>query len=1042
MKKIFVSGVLFLAFIAPHFASAALYNASDLFGQYQTVTTRSSTFDFGGAQTTSEQLSAPYGIVLDKTNHRLFVSDVGSSRIMVFQLDSSNNITTTTAAHVLGQLDFDGSSGALGQNHVNGPGGLAYDEVGMRLFVADTGNNRVLVFDANPLNIADGEDAAYVLGEADFDGNPAVDPAAQLSGPLDVAYDSVDHRLFVADRNNARISIFNVATISNGQAASKVIGASNFSGGAPINSTSSAISDAHGLALDVAYNRLFVVDPSYNRILVFNVATSTITNGEAAQNVLGQVNFSDTSAGGSPNGLWAPQAANYDPVTGRLFVSNAVGTKGIVFNAATSTITNGENYQNVFSNGVGDQGSLGNLGGLFFDTSTGKLFVADVGGRATVYDATSITDDESAIAELGQYTATSVRNGSPDYTSSAASNGESLNARGFNTPTAVALDAVHHRLFVSDLNDRRVLVFALDENNNRASTSASYVFGQADFTSIAAGGGVVTTASGVGSVDALAYDSVHDRLFLSDKGNFRIMIFDTASSTIHNGEDASYVLGQPDFVTGNNPCGFGCTFNASTTSPDALRYDPVHDRLFAASYNRVSVFNVNPATLVNGKPADYVLGQPNFSSGGYLTSQSGMGSPFGLAYDSANERLFVAEDGNHRVGVWNVDPSAIHTGELADYVLGQIDFTTSDCGTTQTSLCYPEGLAYDSTTQHLYVSDNGNARVVVYDVATSTLAALQGIESQENVIGQTDFISSNTGTTQSKMNNNREMDFDPVNNNLFVTDISNHRVLQFDLIRITTNSLAAGTSGTAYSDTISATSTQGTVSYVVQSGSLPAGLSLNSASGAITGTPTTAGASSFTIEARDGFDTGNFIDRKSYSITIAQGSGGGGGNSNNNSGGGGGGGVLTYSGGGGGTPIPPSTIGSGNGSGIDIQALLQQLISLIKFADSKGLPLSSELRTIAGLASSPTSPGSGTTKYLFQRDLRFGMLHDEDIRRLQLFLIQKNLGPAAVALKAYGANANFGYRTQAALIEYQKYKKIDPALGFFGPLTRAAVNGE
>ena len=55
--------------------------------------------------------------------------------------------------------------------------------------------------------------------------------------------------------------------------------------------------------------------------------------------------------------------------------------------------------------------------------------------------------------------------------------------------------------------------------------------------------------------------------------------------------------------------------------------------------------------------------------------------------------------------------------------------------------------------------------------------------------------------------------------------------------------------GTAYSDSVSATNSP---TYSISSGTLPAGISLNSSTGAITGTPTTAQIYSFTIRAANG----------------------------------------------------------------------------------------------------------------------------------------------------------------------------------------------
>jgi uncharacterized protein YhjY with autotransporter beta-barrel domain len=63
--------------------------------------------------------------------------------------------------------------------------------------------------------------------------------------------------------------------------------------------------------------------------------------------------------------------------------------------------------------------------------------------------------------------------------------------------------------------------------------------------------------------------------------------------------------------------------------------------------------------------------------------------------------------------------------------------------------------------------------------------------------------------------------------------------------------LPAATVGTAYSEPLSASGGVTPYQYAVTSGALPAGLSLNTQTGAITGTPTTAGGASFTITATD-----------------------------------------------------------------------------------------------------------------------------------------------------------------------------------------------
>jgi large repetitive protein len=79
--------------------------------------------------------------------------------------------------------------------------------------------------------------------------------------------------------------------------------------------------------------------------------------------------------------------------------------------------------------------------------------------------------------------------------------------------------------------------------------------------------------------------------------------------------------------------------------------------------------------------------------------------------------------------------------------------------------------------------------------------------------------------------------------------------------------LPNGTVGTAYSGSVSATGGAGGLTYALASGALPEGLQLNTATGTITGTPTAAAVSTFTVKATDAYgDTGTSA---SYSITTA-----------------------------------------------------------------------------------------------------------------------------------------------------------------------------
>jgi hypothetical protein len=87
---------------------------------------------------------------------------------------------------------------------------------------------------------------------------------------------------------------------------------------------------------------------------------------------------------------------------------------------------------------------------------------------------------------------------------------------------------------------------------------------------------------------------------------------------------------------------------------------------------------------------------------------------------------------------------------------------------------------------------------------------------------------------------------------------------------ITSTTIGAGTQGILYAGfTVSATGGVPPYAYSVQSGALPAGLSLNSATGVVSGTPTSSGTSS-TIVIRVMDALGQTADLGGFTITVAE----------------------------------------------------------------------------------------------------------------------------------------------------------------------------
>jgi DNA-binding beta-propeller fold protein YncE len=844
------------------YAIAAAYNASDVLGQTFGATAPNFTGNQTNNTSGADGFSYPVPATLDTVYHRFFVADCSNNRVMVFNLDSSNNLIDHTADNVLGQLNFTGNASATTQSGLLCPYGLAFDSTNNFLFVSDLGNNRVLVFDTT--TISNGMNASNVLGQANFTSSGTGTTQSTMNFPDGIAFDNTNGRLYLTDNSNNRVLVFDTTTITNGMNASNVLGQANFtSGGAA--TTQSGMNRPLDVTYDNAGNRLFVAEDGNNRVLVFD--TTNISNGMNASNVLGQANFTSSGTGTTQSGMGNPIGLEFDSVANRLFVGDQSNNRVLVFD--TTTITNGMNASNVlgqanFTSG-GSATTQSGLNdpevGLSFDSGNNRLYVTDSSNnRIMIFDVAAITNGENAVDVLGQTDAL----GNPSYITASVLNAH-INNSGFNTPDGIALDNVNHRLFVIDNSNHRVLVFNLDSSNNLIDHTADFVLGQPDFASSAG----AATQSGMYYPDGLAFDSLHNRLFVADAGNTRALVFDT--TTITNGMNASFVLGQPNF-----------TSNATATTQSgmdrafAVIYDAINDRLFVSDINNNRVLVFDTTTITNGMNASFVLGQANFTSGSASTTQSGMYTPIGLTYDATNSYLFVIDDSNHRVLVF--DTTTITNGMNASFVLGQANFTSAVAATTQSGMYYPNSAEHDSTGHHLFLSDSGNNRVLVFDTASIT----NGMNAI-SVLGQTDFTSSVIATTQNGFSNYLALGliFDSGNNRLYVSDASNNRVLIYDFVTLTTTSpLPAGTAGSSYSQALGTIASQGTVTTAVISGALPSGISL--AGDSLTGTPTTAGAYTFTIQATDTTSVGTFLSPAvTYSLTIAAAppasSGGGGG---------------------------------------------------------------------------------------------------------------------------------------------------------------------
>jgi DNA-binding beta-propeller fold protein YncE len=144
---------------------------------------------------------------------------------------------------------------------------------------------------------------------------------------------------------------------------------------------------------------------------------------------------------------------------------------------------------------------------------------------------------------------------------------------------------------------------------------------------------------------------------------------------IADGTAATLVLGQANFTSVAPNAGGVGPANNTLKYPYGLVVDPVSGKVFVADTHNHRVLRfANIDALWLGAAAEAVFGQPNLSSGGSGTSDSGMHEPLAVAI-ARDGVLFVVDGLNNRVLRFD-NAASKSSGAPADGVLGQPDFTS------------------------------------------------------------------------------------------------------------------------------------------------------------------------------------------------------------------------------------------------------------------------------------------------------------------------------------------------------------------------------
>ena len=299
-------------------------------------------FSANNGGVSAKSLNAPAGLAVDPASGALWVADTGNHRILRFDLPLA--ATGTAASRVLGQggsfSTNTPNAGGLGSSSLKGPTALSTDPFG-NLAIADTGNHRVLRISSPNVNSAAdaawGQAGGFATNDARHGG---MGPQA-LSAPAGVLL--LADRLWVADTGDHRVLQFDLA-LPLSQTPSVILGqASAFGSSANRGfglTNDDRFKQPRSLAVDYS-SRLIVADEGNHRVISFEPPYSsgqaTLVYGQANLGVNGSACSSDGM--NSPAGLAASGATIAVADSGNHRVIAYGCSAGLQASTATSTPT-------------------------------------------------------------------------------------------------------------------------------------------------------------------------------------------------------------------------------------------------------------------------------------------------------------------------------------------------------------------------------------------------------------------------------------------------------------------------------------------------------------------------------------------------------------------------------------------------------------------------------------------------------------------------------------------------------------------------------
>ncbi|ADR23587.1 hypothetical protein MATR_25580 [Marivirga tractuosa] len=362
------------------------------------------------------------------------------------------------------------------------------------------------------------DSAKIVVGQPDFT-TGLTTPSDIIAPGSNSSAVSVKGVLAVGSQTTNRVLIWNSVPTSDGEPADVVVGQSNFTNTGS-GTSSNRLWNPNGVTFSPDGNKLLIADSENNRILIFNEIPTT--NNAEADVVIGQSSFGTRDRGAGRSGLRYPTDIQITP-SGKMIVTDRENNRVLIYNKIP-TSNNAEADVLIGQTGWNNtgRGTARNRIGDPWNTSIspdGKLLIAeDYNYRILVFNSIPTTDGANADVVVGQGTFNTRTNG--------------VSASKFSFPgVTVSPSGV---MAIADFNNHRALIFNEIPETNGA--NADVVLGQRNFTeSVNFNDGNGNTGQPSNRNMSLPYGinfDLNERLYINGRGMNRMMIFGETPSQV------------------------------------------------------------------------------------------------------------------------------------------------------------------------------------------------------------------------------------------------------------------------------------------------------------------------------------------------------------------------------------------------------------------------------------------------------------------------------------------------------------------------------